>query len=115
MNTDPYERRLDRATESTQTAGEAAGVEPNALARLADPSLTPHGPAHSAEGSSVAWVRPSEMPIVIGSKFIRRGIDLQAELNRRAQRAPRAAGRVTRHAIARSTPSAPTVDRGVEL
>ena len=116
MNTDPYERHLDRALDASEPAREPAESELNALAKHADPSVRTASSAATPEpASSVAWVRPSDLPTVVGSKFIRRGIDLQAELNRRAQRAPRSAARVTRRAIARPLPSTPTTDRGVEL
>jgi len=117
MNTDPYERHLDRSLDAPEPAPELAESELSALARHADPSIRPTGSAGAQEPASpsVAWVRPSDLPTVVGSKFIRRGIDLQAELNRRAQHAPRSAARVTRRAIARPSPSTHTADRGVEL
>jgi len=116
VNTDPYERHLDRSLDAPEAAREPAESELNALAQHADPSVrTARSAATSEPASSVAWVRPSDLPTVLGSKFIRRGIDLQAELNRRAQRAPRSTVRVTRRAIARPLPSTPTTDRGVEL
>ena len=116
MNTpDPYERRLDR------TLPEAAPVPKaeesvDALAVHRDPSA-PAGevaqePEHSRPG--VAWVRPSEMPTLLGSKFVRRGIDLQAELTRRARRTPgaavsKASRRITRTSIARLDPASPSI------
>jgi len=117
VNTDPYERHLDRSLDSPEPAREPAEAELSELARHADPSVRPNGSAaaQDAATSSVAWVRPSDLPTVVGSKVIRRGIDLQAELNRRAQRAPGSATRVTRRAISRPSPSTPTTDRGVEL
>jgi len=117
VNTDPYERHLDRSLDASEPAREPAESELSALAKHADPSVRPAGStaAQDAASSSVSWVRPSDLPTVVGSKFTRRGIDLQAELNRRAQRAPRSAARVTRRAIARPSPSTPTTDRGVEL
>lgn len=117
MNTDPYERHVDRSLDAPEPAREPAESELSALARHADPSVRPSGSpgAHDPASPSIAWVRPTELPTVVGSKFIHRGIDLQAELNRRAQRAPRSAARVTRRAIARPLPSTPTTDRGVEL
>ena len=117
MNTDPYERHLDRSLDAPEPARELAESELSALARHADPSVRPTGITGAQEPASpsVAWVRPSDLPTAVGSKFIRRGIDLQAELNRRAQHAPRSAARVTRRAIARPSPSTPTTDRGIEL
>lgn len=117
MNTDPYERHLDRSLYAPEPPREQVDHELSALAKHADPSVRTPGStaAQDPVSSSVAWVRPSDVPTAVGSKFIRRGIDLQAELNRRAQRAPRSAARVTRRAIARPLPSTPTTDRGVEL
>jgi hypothetical protein len=116
VNTDRYERHLDRSLNVPEPAREPAESDLSALAKHADPSIQPASTTATPEpASSVAWVRPSDLPTVVGSKFIRRGIDLQAELNRRAQRAPRSAARVTRRAIARPLPSTPTTDRGVEL
>lgn len=120
MNTDPYERRLDREIEPP-SARPSADAEVNALAHHRDPSLS-QGGASAPEDlgrPSVAWVRPSELPTTVGSKFIRRGIDLQSELTRRARRSPgaaaRSAQRRSRRSIARPEPSTPTVERGVEL
>lgn len=121
MNTQPYERHLDRSLEDQPQAPSAFEPESSAFATHRDPSFpAPNSlPTAAAERPSIAWVRPSELPTAIGSKWIRRGIDLQSELTRRARRSPgsavRSAGRVSRTAIARPTPSAPTVDRGVEL
>jgi hypothetical protein len=117
VNTDPYERHLDRSLDAPEQTPESVDHELSALAKHADPSARPPGSTAAQEASSpsVAWVRPSDLPTAVGSKFIRRGIDLQAELNRRAQRAPGSAARVTRRAITRPLPSTPTTDRGVEL
>lgn len=121
MNTDPYERRLGRELEPEATAPNNPDKDDSALAVHRDPSLTAGPPGSSDElgRPSVAWVRPSELPTTVGSKFIRRGIDLQSELTRRARRAPRtatrSAQRISRHAIARPEPTAPMTERGVEL
>jgi len=118
VNTDPYERHLDRSLDAApEPARELAESELSALARHADPSVRPTGITGAQEPASpsIGWVRPSDLPTVVGSKFVRRGIDLQAELNRRAQRSPRSAARVTRRAIGRPSPSTLTTDRGVEL
>lgn len=117
MNTDPYERHLDRSLDAPEPAREPVAHEPTALAKHADPSVRPTGSAGAQEPASpsVAWVRPSDLPTAVGSKFIRRGIDLQAELNRRAQRTPRSTARVTRRGITRPLSNTPTTDRGVQL
>ena len=93
-------------TESTQAASDTQ--EPALLAIHGDPSR------HQTESTStalpkngVAWVRPSDLPTVIGTRLIGRGLDLKAELVRRAKltTAPRALrARVTKTAIAEPEP-----------
>ena len=136
MNTpDPYERRIDRSldeaprqrTQPDQTTLNLAteqAAEPSALAVHRDPSQPPLAAAAGADRSkpSIAWVRPTDMPTVIGTAWVRRGIDLQAELTRRARRSPiivtaHARGRISRTAIARPKPVTPTTTtrEGLEL
>lgn len=57
----------------------------NELAHQRDPSLTTSSPA--AGGKGIAWVRPTELAAYAGP-LVGRGIDLQAELVRRARRTP---------------------------
>lgn len=120
MNTlEPYDRRSDRTLpEATAHADTEESIE--ALAVHRDPSLSKRPGTTAPESSrpSVAWVRPSELPTLIGAPWIRRGIDLQSELTRRARRTPQAAAtstsrRITRTAIARpeaASPSASTTE-----
>jgi hypothetical protein len=117
VNTDPYERHLDRSLDASEPANGLAESEVRTLARHADPSARPTGSTAAQEPASpsIAWVRPSDLPTVVASAFVGRGIDLQAELNRRAQHAPRSAARVTRRTIARPSPSTPTTNKGIEL
>ena len=116
MNTpDPYERRLDRTIpEPASTPEPDAAVE--ALAVHRDPSVPTVEANNDPDRSqpSVAWVRPSEVPTLLGSRFVRRGIDLQTELTRRARRTPGAAvfqasRRITRTSIARPDSASPTI------
>ena len=117
MNTpEPYERRLDRAIpEPEPTPQDEQSVD--ALAVHRDPSVPAGAEVKQESGRSrpsVAWVRPSEMPTLVGSKFVGRGIDLQTELARRARRTPgaaasKAARRVTRRSIAQPEPPSPPV------
>lgn len=116
MNTpDPYERRLDRTLPEAAPTPEA-DTALEALAVHRDPSVptveTNQDPDRSQP--SVAWVRPSEVPTLLGSKFVRRGIDLQTELTRRTRRTPgaavsKASRRITRTSIARPDPASPTI------
>lgn len=115
MNTpEPYDRSLDRAIpDATATREPEQSVD--ALAVHRDPSIpsAPIGTAPDRPRPTVAWVRPSEMPTLVGSSFVGRGIDLQAELARRARRVPtsaasKAARRVTRTSIGKTEPASPT-------
>ena len=118
MNTPgQYERRLDRTPpEPAPTPEHEAAAEVDALAVHRDPSVQTVEAKQDFDRAqpSVAWVRPSEVPTLLGSKFVRRGIDLQAELTRRARRTPGAAvsqasRRITRTSIARPDPASPTI------
>lgn len=115
-----YERREDRALpDQPATQSQPENGVP-ALAVHGDPSIPATTPTDdsSRQRPGVAWVRPSELATLLGSLVARRGIDLQTELVRRSRRAPitsaRAGRRITRTAIARPTPSAPTTP-GEEL
>lgn len=116
MNTpEPYERRLDRTLPEPAPTPEAEKAV-DALAVHRDPSVPAAEARQETDRSqpSVVWVRPSEMPTLLGSKFVRRGIDLQAELTRRARRTPGAAAskasrRITRTSIARSDNSGASI------
>ena len=116
MNTpDPYVRRLDRTPPEPAPTPDAEKTV-DALAVHKDPSVPSSGARQETDRSqpSVAWLRPSEMPSLLGSKFVRRGIDLQAELTRRARRTPGAAvsmasRRITRTSIARPDNTSPGI------
>ena len=123
MNTpDHYTRRTDRnLNEATKQAEQPAETSP--LAVHGDPSRPKSATTAEPDRAkpSIAWVRPSDLPTTIGAPWARRGIDLQAELTRRARRAPakataRAGRRITRTAIARSeNTSANTTREGLGL
>lgn len=116
MNTpDPYVRHLDRTPPETAPTPDAEKAV-DALAVHKDPSVTAAESKQETDRSqpSVAWVRPSEMPTLLGSKFVRRGIDLQAELTRRARRTPgaavaKASRRITRTSIAQPDTTSPSI------
>lgn len=112
---DPYERRLDRTILDPEPTPDAEKAL-DALAVHRDPSVPTAGAKQETEHSPprVAWVRPSEMSTLLGSKLVGRGIDLQAELTRRARRTPgvavsRASRPITRTSIARPDISSPTI------
>ena len=74
------------------------GVEPTAseLARHRDPSLGREEPVRQHAQKRFAWVRPTELGSYLGP-MVGRGIDLQAELVRRARRTPATTARTLRH------------------
>lgn len=116
MNTpQPYERRLDRTITDHDPKPEPEKAV-DALAVHRDPSVSFAALAREDDHPqpSVAWVRPSDMPTLLGSKFVRRGIDLQSELTRRARRSPgaavsKASRRTTRTSIARAETASLTI------
>ena len=89
MNTPhPYNRRADHSLQealmrSTEPEPAERSAEHSPLAVHRDPSQprpdTP-GAERNDRKRSVAWVRPSDLPTVTGAPWVRRGIDLQAEL-----------------------------------
>lgn len=114
---DPYDRRLDRLpNEAAPRPEPTQPADPPALAVRRDPSQQPVMPSQqSAHG--IAWVRPTELAMRVGSPAAGRGIDLQTALATRARRAPssiaKAAHRTSRSAIARPATTPP--HEGVEL
>lgn len=120
----PYHRDTDRSL--PDPAPPTTPAAPEQLSPLAvhdDPShrrvTSPQRVLRSKHG--IAWVRPSDLPTMLGSKVIGRGLDLKQELVRRANRptrptaAPKA--RVTRTSIADPEPPAITHTRlrGISL
>jgi hypothetical protein len=114
VNTDArYDRRVpDRTTQVPDPPPTEAAL--SALAHHRDPSLTQRsGNRQTSTGArSLEWVRPSELATSVTTPMLQRGADLQAELARHARHVPltgaRAGRRVTRSAIARPDPSAPS-------
>lgn len=87
---------------------EDRGTEPTPLAVHRDPSQgqAQSGPIQISK-SGIAWVRPSDLPTMIGGRVIGRGLDLKAELVRRAKHPIRPharRARTTRTAIAAPAP-----------
>lgn len=108
MNTaTPYDRDPGRQVPEP-TARPEAPTQASPFAVHGDPSrlLTALQPTRISK-SGVAWVRPSDLPTMAGSKIIGRGLDLKAELVRRANRPIRSTTpreRITRTAIAQPEP-----------
>lgn len=120
MNTHEfYERRDDRALPEESTPQPHTEDPVTALAVHRDPSV-PDATTTTKPGSpGVAWVRPSDLPTLVGSTVARRGIDLQSELVRRSRRAPVTAAKagrgITRAAIGQPTGATPTATTTEEL
>lgn len=120
MNTNHfYERRDDRVLSEDSSPQPRPEDPAPALAVHRDPSVPPTTTVTKALRPGIAWVRPSELPTLVGSTVARRGIDLQSELVRRSRRAPVTAAkvgrRITRTAIGRPAPITPTATTTEEL
>ena len=99
----PQRHRRDRDVPG-RSSGEAEGVEVSALARHRDPSARrqragtrPTGVDRPGRG--VTWVRPSDLMTQAGGRIAGAGISFEAELARRARRAPVSAVVASRRAI----------------
>lgn len=108
-----YERRTDRTVNEDQAPTSVADTSPFAIHGDPSHSRTPPPTAPQSTQRSIAWVRPSELPTAVGTPWVRRGIDLQAELTRRTRRAPasataRAGRRITRSAVSQPEPTRST-------
>jgi hypothetical protein len=73
--------------------GDASGSDE--LARHRDPSLRWAEPSQAQRQKRLAWVRPTELGSYLGP-MVGRGVDLQAELVRRARRTPTTTTRTLR-------------------
>ena len=112
-NPEPHLREPDPVV--AQEPAAPAAVEPNLLALHGDPSLRREDPAldRAGDGRTIAWVRPSELPTMVGTPVLRRAMDAQSETVRRVRRAP---ARVSRSMIAEPQPAVPTRrDEGLSL
>lgn len=123
-NNEFYDRRDDRALAPEQNPHQPDPEEAvQALAVHRDPSVPGAAPANDQNvpgpQRGIAWVRPSELPTMLGAKWAGRGLDLQADLVRRSRRVPitaaRTGRRISRSAIARPEPAPPTVTASEEL
>jgi len=97
-----YRRHSYRPPEGPVT-GPGSEEAVSQLAHHRDPSLVsgPTTPAGSKKG--IAWVRPTDLA-TSAAPLVGRGIDLQAELIRRARRTPA----TTTRAIQRGLPHSPS-------
>ena len=103
MNTHAEYRRHGYWPQEGPVDGPASEEAVSQLAHHRDPSLVsgPTTPADRKKG--IAWVRPSDLASY-AAPLVGRGIDLQAELIRRARRAPA----TTTRAIQRGLPRTPS-------
>lgn len=81
-------------------------VAASALARHRDPSRSADRKPLAPRGKGIAWVRPTELGAYL-TPMGGRGVDLQAELFRRARRAPT----TTTRALQRGAAHAPATTR----
>jgi hypothetical protein len=120
-----YDRRDNRALTPEQDppqphpeeAVAALAVHRDPSAPDAVPSTEPGNDPKPQRG--IAWVRPSDLPTMLGARWAGRGIDLHSDLVRRSRRVPitaaRAGRRISRSAIAGPEPASPTVAASQEL
>lgn len=110
MNTAHRYERHEPAHEPTRDSG-ASSAEHSPFALHGDPSRSQQQ-AEPRPTRSVQWVRLSEFPAVVGSRYVRLGIDANSEVTNATRRAPRTAisrirNRVSRRGIA-TPPQTPT-------
>ena len=105
MNTDVEYRRHSHRPPHAVTPTDSVDDPENAASRLAhyrDPSLTRGMPVRPPTAVGVAWVRPTELA-AYAAPILGRGIDLQADLIRRARRSPTATAQTLPHLMRRPT------------
>lgn len=103
MNTHAEYRRHSYQADPPSTAPTEAEI--SQLAHHRDPSLTT-APPSTPKSKQIAWVRPSELA-TYAAPMVGRGIDLQAELVRRARRTPATATRGFHRPAPATSPATP--------
>ena len=103
MNTHAEYRRHNYRPDPPSTAPTEAEI--SRLAHHRDPSLAA-APPSALRAKQIAWVRPTELA-TYAAPMVGRGIDLQAELVRRARRTPTTATRGFHRAAPTRSPEAP--------
>jgi hypothetical protein len=96
VNTHAEYRRHSHRPPEQPAVPEGGASGSDELARHRDPSLQSTQPSQAQTQKRVAWVRPTELGSHLGP-MVGRGIDLQAELVRRARRTPTTTTRTVRH------------------
>lgn len=110
MNTPLRYRRHEQREDLPAQQGQPDARPVDELAIHRDPSLPASQgvPAPPAARPGVGWVRPTELAALAGSRVAGRGIDLQAELVRRARRAPLVAAQSVRRTMRAPAAASPT-------
>ena len=103
MNTHAEYRRHSYHPDPPSTAPTEA--ETSQLAHHRDPSLAA-APLSTPKSNQIAWVRPTELT-TYAAPMVGRGIDLQAELVRRARRTPATATRSLHRPTPARSPETP--------
>lgn len=115
MNTDQQYVRHSVPEPNPVQPEAGATTDPSQLAVHGDPSQR-QPKADVAPNKSVLWVRPSDLPGMVGSKYARFGIDAQRQIAQATRRTPGAVAtkiraRVSRRAIADLPPTHTTPTR----
>lgn len=103
MNTHAEYRRHGYRPPEGPVTGPASEEEVSQFAHHRDPSLVSGSTTPAGSKKGIAWVRPTDLA-TYAAPLIGRGIDLQAELIRRARRTPA----TTTRAIQRGLPQSPS-------
>lgn len=114
MNTHAEYRRHGYRPEPQVPALEAEQAV-NHLAHHRDPSLATADTSRQILSKRIAWVRPTELAN-LATPMVGRGIDLQAELIRRARPTPANATRAVRRSVQSPSPRrVPVTQEGLQL
>ncbi len=117
MNTHTECRRHSQLPPTQPTHARRTDDTASELARHSDPSLATPAGSPAAASTRMAWVRPTELTPYV-APLIGRGIDLQAELIRRARRTPVTATRAvqrSRHVPSPRTGAPVAREEGLQL
>lgn len=114
MNTHAEYRRHSYRPPEQPAVPEGGASGSDELERHRDPSLQSTQPSQTQTQKRVAWVRPTELGSYLGP-MVGRGIDLQAELVRRARRTPTTTTRTLRHPGSKRPATPSPSQEGLEL
>lgn len=106
MNTHAEYRRHSYRPPATSVPVPHTEAAASALARHRDPSFSADGKPPVSTAKRIAWVRPTELASYV-TPIVGRGVDLHAELIRRARRTPATTTRALQRGTPRSASPAP--------